>query len=140
MDPGSLVFHKPKKFIVARNLLFAGILLSSIAFVLRNFRLSMPGNMKIVGLLSTGVGYVVLIVLIKQMDLCKKWARTVLTVLYIIGFILVIISFATKYIMNLAELLLWGLRIVAEAIALFFLYGKDCENWFNSSKYQMFEK
>jgi hypothetical protein len=135
------VFHKPKSFIAAKNLLYAGIFLSVIVFILHNIRLTVRPKFLYWGWLVSALGYAIMIILIKQMGLCKKWARLVLTVWFSLGFVMVIISFFSASIsMSIPEVAIWALKIVLQVIAFIFLYSIECENWFNSKKYEMFQK
>jgi hypothetical protein len=140
MIPEGPAFHKPKSFITAKNLLYASIFLSALAMAIRYFSIGIAGQAAGIGLVLTIVSYIIIILLIKQMGLCKKWARTVLTVWFAIG----IASFPFTIIygmkMDIPEAALFSLEIVLQIIALIFLYRTECNTWFNGKKYEMFQK
>ena len=135
------VFHKPKSYIAAKNLLYASIFLSAINFIIHNIRIAIRPNFVFLGWAVAIVGYVAMIILVKQMGLCKKWARNVLTVWFSLGFLTMIISFfSARANTNILETVIWALKTMLEVLAIIFLFGKDCKNWFNSKKYEMFQK
>ncbi len=107
---------------------------------IRYFSIGIAGQAAGIGLVLTIVSYIIIILLIKQMGLCKKWARTVLTVWFAIG----IASFPFTIIygmkMDIPEAALFSLEIVLQIIALIFLYRTECNTWFNGKKYEMFQK
>jgi hypothetical protein len=141
MTTDNPIFHKPKSFIAAKNLLYASLFLTLINVIIHNLKLNIRFNFLVLGWCVATVGFILMIIFIKQMGLCKKWARTVLTVWFAIGFISVLISFFTpRANMSIPEITIWALKMVLQVIAVIFLYGKECENWFNSKKYEMFEK
>ncbi len=141
MTPDDPIFHKPKNFIAAKNLLYASVFLSVIIFIINNIKLSISSNFLVLGWCVAAAAYIAMIIFIKQMGLCKKWARNVLKIWFAIAFISVIISFfSPKVNMGILEISIWAVKIVLQIIAIIFLFGKDCENWFNSKKYEMFEK
>jgi hypothetical protein len=129
------IFHKPKSFIAAKNLLYASIFLSVIDFIIYNLRLSTRPNHLFLYWASAALGYAIMIIFIKQMALCKKWARNVLTILLIVVFISVVMSFfKIGYKMGILEVAIWALMTILQANAVIFLYGKECKKWFNSKK------
>jgi hypothetical protein len=135
MIPDGPVFHKPKSFITAKNLLYASIFLGVLAVMIRDFSLGIANNGGAGALFITIAGFVIIILLIKQMSLCKKWARTVLTAWYILVIVLYPFAFTAGYRMSIPEVALLILQAALQIIALIFLFRKECNNWFNGSKY-----
>jgi NADH:ubiquinone oxidoreductase subunit 6 (subunit J) len=140
MIPAGPVFHKPKSFITAKNILYASIFLGVLAIIIRDFIFDNKNKNWLLSLLIAFVGYVIIILLIKQAGLCKKWARTVLTAWLILFIVSSVITFADGYIMNIIESTLAGLQAALEIIALVFLYKEECNTWFNSSKDEILQK
>ena len=133
------IFHKPKSFIAAKNLFYASVFLSVIIFIIHNIRPNLSSNFLVLGMCVAVAAYIAMIILVKQMALCKKWARNVLTIWFAISFMTMIISFFTpRANTNVVEISIWTLKVALQVIAIIFLFGKDCENWFNSKKYEMF--
>jgi hypothetical protein len=140
MTPEGPVFHKPKSYIAAKNLLYASVFLSVINFIIHYIRLGAPSN-PFVAWSSAVIGFAVTITLIKQMGFCKKWARTVLAVWLLLSFMTVAVSFFTPRLnMSILEIAIWALKTLLQVIAFIFLYNQECNTWFNSEKYEMFEK
>ena len=141
MTPEGQIFHKPKSYIAAKNLLYASIFLSVINFIIYNIKLAIRPNFLFLGWAVAAAGFIVMIILVKQMGLYKKWSRTVLLVWFSIVFVSVIISFfSSRFNMSIPEVAIWTLKTVLQVIAFIFLYAKDCENWVNSKKYEMFRE
>jgi hypothetical protein len=134
MVPAGPAFHKPKSFIAAKNLLYAAIFLGVLAIAVRNFIFDNKTKNWQLGLLIAVAGYAVMIFLIKQVALCKKWARTVLTVWLVLIIIYLVITFIEGYVMNIIESTLAGLQAGLYIGALVFLYKKECSTWLNSTK------
>jgi K+ transporter len=134
MVPASPAFHKPKSFIAAKNLLYASIFLGMFANIIRVFTSGIANKMGLPALLVAVAGYAVIILLIKQTGLCKKWARTVLTVWLILVIITYGINFVRGGITNIIEGALAVLQSALHIAALIFLYKNECTNWLNSTR------
>ncbi|HLK29363.1 MAG TPA: hypothetical protein VKT28_12350 [Puia sp.] len=135
------IFHKPEKFIAAKKLLYASIFLSIINVIINNIRVSVHSRFLFLSWLVAAIVYIVIFIIIKQMGLCKKWARTVLAVWLGLDFLVGVISFFNPLVdMSILEIAIWTVKVILQAIAFIFLYSRDCQNWFNSKKYEMFGK
>jgi drug/metabolite transporter (DMT)-like permease len=135
------IFQKPQKFITAKKLLYAGIALSFTIFIIHNIRLTVRPKFLFLGWVVLAIGYIAMLILVKQMDLCRKWARAVLAVWFGLSFIGTILSwFSPQFNQSIIEITIWAMKIVLQTIAFIFLYSKESENWFNNSKYEMFRK
>ncbi|HXB43715.1 MAG TPA: hypothetical protein VNV85_06650, partial [Puia sp.] len=110
MIPAGPVFHKPKSFITAKNLLYASIFLGVLAVMIRDFTLGIANSGGARALLITIAGYAIIILLIKQMSLCKKWARTVLTVWYILVMLSYPFAFTVGFRISIPEVALLVLQ------------------------------
>ncbi|MGI8950782.1 MAG: hypothetical protein ACR2FN_04255 [Chitinophagaceae bacterium] len=133
MTPAGPLFHKPKSFIAAKNLLYASICVGILAALLNYFTVDAANNGGVLALMLTAAGYVILFFIIKQMSLCKKWARTTLLILFILVTILYIGAFKLELHMSMLEGALIVIQACLQIIALIFLYTKESNNWFNSS-------
>jgi hypothetical protein len=133
MIPAGPAFHKPKSFIAAKNLLYASIFVAVISISIRDFAFGIAENGGMMALFLTAAGYIIIFLLIKQMSLCKKWARTTLLILYV--FMMLSFTYALKpgSGVGLLEGTLLAFQAVLQIIALIFLYREECNNWFNSS-------
>jgi hypothetical protein len=133
MIPQGPAFHKPKSFIAAKNLLYASLFISAIAVFLRDASLGLANNGGTQALLLTVVGYAIVIFLIKQMSLCRKWARIVLLVLFILIFVFYLFTMKTYVAVSFYEEALLVLQFILQILALIFLYRQECNTWFNSN-------
>jgi hypothetical protein len=129
MLPVGPEFHKPKSIIAAKNLLYAALFIGCLAVIARDFILGITNNGGILGIALTILGFVVIIFLIKTMDLCKKWARTVLLVLYCI--MIFTIALHPNLITGILEGVLLTIQILLQIVAFIFLFSKESNIWFN---------
>src|SRR5579862_1784906 len=83
MNPQDPAFHKPKSFVAAKNLLYAAIFISIIALLVRELALPQQTGWDV--LMYRVAGYVIIVLLVKQMGHCQSWARSVLLIFYILA-------------------------------------------------------
>lgn len=129
MIPVGPAFHKPKSIIAAKNILYAAIFIGCLLVIVRDFILGMSNNGGFLGITLTIIGFAIIIFLIKTMDLCKKWARTVLLVLYCI--MIITIALHPNLITGIVEGLLLVIQTLLVIVAFFFLFSKESNQWFN---------
>jgi peptidoglycan/LPS O-acetylase OafA/YrhL len=134
MIPPGPAFHKPKSFIAAKNLLYASLFISAIAVFLRDSSIGLANNGGVQALLLTAVGYGIVIFLIKQMSLCRKWARTVLLVLFILILVSYLFMIKAYVTIDFYEGALLVLQFLLQILALIFLYRQESNTWFNSNR------
>jgi hypothetical protein len=133
MIPLGPAFHKPKSFIASKNLLYASLFISVIADFLRDSSLGLANNGGVQALLLTVGGYAIVIFLIKEMSLCRKWARTTLLVLFILIFVFYLFTMKTYVAVGFYEVALLVLQFILQILALIFLYRQESNTWFNSN-------
>lgn len=133
MIPPGPAFHKPKSFIAAKNLLYASLFISAIDIFLRDSSLGLANNGGVQALLLTIAGYVIVIFLIKQMSFCRKWARTILLVFFVLIFVFYLFTMKTYVAVSFYEEALLVLQFILQILALIFLYRQECNTWFNSN-------
>jgi hypothetical protein len=131
MIPADPAFHKPKSFIAAKNLLYASIFIGILAVVFRDYTLSITNNGGVRALILTAAAFLIIIILIKQMSLCKKWARTTLLILYLLALASYTFSFSNGYVITIYEAALLVFQTALEILAFIFLYKTECNHWFN---------
>ncbi len=132
MIPVGPQFHKPKSIIAAKNILYAALFIGCLAVAVRDFILGMSGNGGILGIAFTIIAIAIIIFLIKTMDQCKKWARTVLLIWYCI--LIFSIALHTYLITGILESALLAIQILLQIIAFFFLFSKESNIWFNKEQ------
>jgi hypothetical protein len=133
MVPPGPAFHKPKSFIAAKNLLYASIFFAVVGVLVRDLSVGIENNGGLLALLLTAGGYLIIIFLIKQMGLCKNWARTILLILYIAMFISFVFALRQGSMIGIYDGVILAFQQVLQILALIFLYRKDCNYWFNNS-------
>ena len=132
MIPEGPLFHKPKSFLLARQTIYASILVGILALAIR----ALPAGLASIGgtpaIAATVIFYILVVVLVKQMSSDKKWARTALLILYVLAMIVypVLMGEQIKASMLVAALLFIQVALVIYALVL--LYNKECNEWFNS--------
>ncbi len=131
MNPQDPLFHKPKSIVAAKNILYATIFLGIINVVINEMTPGLGNASMIESIVITGITLAVLFVLTRQIGMGRKWARTVLLVLFILG--VIIFPFALGAVFNTSLLLgiLEVFEAVLQAMALIFLFSKDSTIWFN---------
>jgi hypothetical protein len=112
--------------------LYAALFIGCVAVIVRDFILGMSNNGGVLGIALTIVGFAVIIFLIKTMDLCKKWARTVLLVWYCI--MVSTIASHPNLITSIVEGVLLAIQILLQIVAFFFLFSKESNLWFNKQQ------
>jgi len=132
MIPAGPLFHKPKSFISAKNLLYASICIGAFTLLLHKFFDQNINTATIVHLILIGVEYITMFLLVKQMGLCQKWARAVSLVVVILITATYIIMFEKQPVVSMAEVGLFVLQAIFQLVALIFLYKEESNTWFNS--------
>lgn len=126
------LFHKPKSFLSARQTIYASILVGVLALLIRGLSVGIQNIGGIPVIAGTAVFYLVIIVLVKQMSHCHKWARTTVLLLYIAAMLVypLLMNEQIKASMLVGALLLIQAALVIYALVL--LYNKESTTWFNS--------
>jgi hypothetical protein len=126
------LFHKPKSFLSARQTIYASIFTGVIAIAIQASSVGIANAGGTSFLAATVAFYVIIILLVKQMSLCRKWARTAVFLLYVLGLIAypIVMSQQIKAGMLVGALLVIQAALVIYALIL--LYKKECTVWFNS--------
>lgn len=132
MIPEGPLFHKPKSFLIARQSIYASILVGVLSLLIRAASVGFTNMDGISITAGIVVFYVVIVLLVKQMSSDRKWARTAILVLYILAMIAypVVMSEQIKASMLVAALLLIQAALVIYSLVL--LYNTECNKWFNS--------
>jgi hypothetical protein len=127
------LFHKPKSFLTAKKLLYASIFLGILNAIIACAMLGFVNYGGIESLLINAVTLLLIFFLIHQMSLCKKWARTTFLILFIAGFACFPFVFIQLFKVNLFIAALTLLLTAIQILAVFFLYTKESNIWFNNS-------
>ncbi len=133
MIPAGPLFHKPKSFISAKNLLYTSICIGFITLVLHKLAPGIINNGVITGLILIALGYVLLYFIIKQLSLCRKWARVALILDCLLITVFYLFMFKMELKASMAEWAFFVLQAIFEVMAILFLYTKESNTWFNSS-------
>ena len=134
MIPEGPSFHKPKSFVAAKNIIYASIVIGILGVILRDYNLGIAGNGGIPALVTTVLGYLLIIVLVKQMALCKKWPRIVLIVLFASMIIVIPWLFKPESKTGTLDITLYIFQNVLQVIALIFLFRRECNEWFDKAQ------
>jgi hypothetical protein len=137
MIPAGPLFHKPPNFVAAKNLLYASICVGIGMVLMHKLIHGALDNGIVPGLALITIGYVLMFLIIKQMSLCKKWARTALFTICVLVAAAYLLVFKMEQPVNLVDVAIFILQVCLQAFALVFLYSKDCNIWFNSRTTEM---
>lgn len=133
MIPAGPLFHKPKSFISAKNLLYTSICIGVFTLLLHRLIPGILNSGVITGLVLIAAGYIILFFMVKQLGLCKKWARVAVIIICILIAAFYLFTFKMELNASMAEWAFFVLQAVFELIAAIFLYTKESNQWFNSS-------
>jgi hypothetical protein len=132
MNTADPIFHKPKSIIAAKNILYANIFLGLLNSVIQRWMGPSDAGMNLEALLISLVTLLLLVFLTRMIGLGKKWARTVLLILFILG--VAVFSFVLIPMIK-ANILTGVLSIfsaILQVIALVFLFSRDSTHWFDA--------
>ncbi len=127
------LFHKPKSFLSARQTIYASIFTGVLAIAIRTLSVGIANTGGTSFITVTIVFYIIIILLVKQMSLCRKWARTATFLLYVLGMIAypIVMSQEIKASMLVEAMLVIQAALIIYSLVL--LYKKECTEWFNST-------
>ncbi len=132
MIPAGPLYHKPKAFVSAKNLLYSSICIGIFNVILNKLTPVVLGEQIIILLTVVLIGYLLLFYFVKQMSFCKKWARAALLFVCIVITALYVTICKVDKNVNFFEGALILLQFLFQVTALVFLYNKECSTWFNS--------
>ena len=76
MIPSTPLFHKPKSILAAKNILYAVIFLGIIIMVVIGMNIGFPNYSGTPGWFAAIASLVIVFLLVRFIELGKKWART----------------------------------------------------------------
>jgi hypothetical protein len=132
MIPAGPLFHKPQSFISAKNLLYTRISVGVYIILLHKLILGNSDNGMNTGLGLITAEYIIMFFMVKQMSLCKKWARTIVLIICVLVAASYIFIFKIESKVSMAEVALFVLQAAFQLVALIFLYTIESNTWFNS--------
>jgi hypothetical protein len=133
MIPAGPIFHKPKSFISAKNLLYTSICIGFFTLLLHKLIPGILNSGTLAGLILIALGYLILFLLVKQLGLCKQWARSGIVVVCIFIAAAYLYTFKMELQVSMAEWAFFVLQALFELIAILFLFNKETSEWLNSS-------
>lgn len=131
MGDGPL-FHKPKSFLTARQVLYTCIFLAVLQFVLSELNVGLSNSGGITAAAVVVVYSAASLWLIKEMSICLKWARTVLAAVLILAMIVYPLTVFQELKTNLLQIALLVIQYALQIYAIMLLYKEECTEWFNS--------
>ncbi|MEO6453945.1 MAG: efflux RND transporter permease subunit [Ginsengibacter sp.] len=127
-----LSIDKPRKVAIALKLLTANLILSilsAIGFMAAHI-ISVTGNFLIIMILA----WALIVFLIYNMNLRKKWARTTFLILFILGSLLSFSTIPQLMSVSVVALILSIVQLLIQLAAVILLFSKESNNWFNINK------
>jgi hypothetical protein len=131
MIPQGPLFHKPKSILAARNMLYATLFLGVINWAIAQWGTDLNNYSPVLGAVTLVTTLVVLLILIKQIALGRKWARVALLVLFVAGMLVYSWTLAALFKTNLLVGVLIIFQAALQVAALVFLFSKESTHWFN---------
>ena len=126
------LFHKPKSFLTARQVLYTCIFLGVLQFVLDEFNVGLANSGGIPAAAVVVIYSAAALWLIKEMSICLKWARTVLTAVMIVAMIAYPLIVFQQLKTDMLQVVLLVIQYALQVYAIILLYKKECTEWFNS--------
>ena len=121
MNQNDFLFHKPKSFLTAHNLIYANIFVGILTAVVRYFNLGTDADKRNISMIIfTVASYIFTWFLSKMMSLCKKWARLVLVFVYLLLLASFAFAFSTTYVFSLMEIALMLTQAALMILAIVF--------------------
>ncbi len=137
MIPAGPLFHKPQKFVAAKNLLYTSICVGIAAIIMHLLVQGAFNNGVTISLALITAGYILMFLLIKQMTLCKKWARNALLIICVLVAATYLLLFKMEKPLNLVDVAIFIFQACLQIFAFVFLYSEKCNIWFNSRTTEM---
>ena len=131
MNTSDPIFHKPKSILAAKNILYANIFLGLLNSVLQRWMGPSDVRMNMEGVVISLVTLLLLVFLTRMIGAGKKWARTVLLVLFILGVAAYGFALMPMIRANILTGVLSIFSAILQVIALVFLFSRDSTHWFN---------
>jgi hypothetical protein len=125
------LFHKPPSIVAAKNILYTVMFLAVVIWTINRFNYGVLAGQAILELV---VVLAVLFASTKAVTLGVKWARVVLLILFLLGLIPYLTSFADIWHTRLVVAVLTLLEFILEAVAIRFLFRQESTLWFNRVK------
>ena len=131
------LFHKPKSFIAARNMLHASIITGILIIIIHYLFFGAFSNSITTAFALIAIEYIVLFLITRQMSLCRNWARTIVPVICIVIIATYIFLFVKEPAISFLETGLFAIQVLLQITAVIFLYKEECNIWFNSRTTEM---
>ena len=132
MTPLVPILNIPKSIIASKNCLYISIFLALINSFISEWMNINENYPRIQRLVITLATLLVLFFSTRQIVLRRKWARTTLLILFIMGMLIFPIALIEMFKMNLVIGIIAVFQTLLQIIALFFLFSKESNHWFNS--------
>ena len=132
MNPEGPLFHKPNSIVAAKNILYAIVFLDIISSFIGEFSAGMHNYSSIRGLASTVISLGLLIIIIREIGFGHKWARTLFLILFILEMASMSFYISTLFTASIVLGFLFLLQLLLQILALYFLFSKPSNKWFNS--------
>lgn len=130
-EPGAL-FHKPASIIAAKNIVYAVIFLGILNTLLNRLTGDPSSFWGTRELFIAGFIFIVLFLLSHQIGLGRKWARTVLLILFVLSIVLFPITYMPLLKANMLVGTISMFGAVLLILAFVFLFSKKSNHWFLS--------
>jgi hypothetical protein len=129
--PNAPLFHKPDSIVAASKILYAGIFLSFLNWMLGWWTTTLfaaaPRQSVVIVLVTVGIMFA----LIKNIALGRKWVRVVLLILFLLGLAAYPWTFVAVLKASMLLAVLSLLQTFLQILALYYLFSRASTQWFN---------
>lgn len=126
------LFHKPKSFLSARQTIYASLFTGIIALAVRAASNGIADVGGVPFFIATAVFYILVVLLVKQMSLCRKWARTATLILFVLAMVAYPVIMRDEIKVSMLVGAMFVIQAALAIYAMVLLYNKECTEWFNS--------
>jgi hypothetical protein len=134
MIPSSPIYHKPKSILAAKNILYAAVFLGAVIILVIGMSRGFQNFLKTPGWIAGTASLVVVFIFVKQIELGKKWARTLFLIFFILEALLTPFKLISLLKGNFLLDVLFLIQAILQIFALKFLFTQKSTLWFISAR------
>jgi hypothetical protein len=134
MNPIDTILQRPKSIIAGKYILYSTIVLALINSFISEWMNINENYSRVQRLFIALATPILLFVLTRQISLRRKWARTMLLILFSLGMLIFPIALKEMFKMSFVIGIIAVFQTLLQIIALIFLFSKESSHWFHSTQ------
>jgi len=135
MIPSSPIFHKPKSILAAKNILYTVIFLGITIMVVIGMNIGFGNYTGTPGWFAGVAGLVIIFLLVRFIELGKRWGRIVFLFFFFLEAVLVPLKLIFLLKGNFLLDVLFLIEAILQLFALKFLFSEKSTKWFIDVNY-----